>query len=184
MNNPKEHATENDPATDEYLDVVNEHDEIIGRELRSVIYREHISNFRVVNAFVKNTAGKLWTPQRSDMKDLFPGALDFSMGEHVKSGESYDDAFERGLSEELRITKDKVVNRLLGKLSPQIHGVSAFMRVYEIDMEQTPHYNPNDFRAGFWLSPRELLSMISQGTPTKEPDLRIAVNAFYKDSLI
>jgi len=44
---------------DEYLDLVNENDEVIGRKLRSEIYAEHLSNFRVVNAFVVNSKGEL-----------------------------------------------------------------------------------------------------------------------------
>src|SRR5258708_3397032 len=38
--------------TEEYLDVVNANDEVIDRKPRSAIYKEHASNFRVVNAFV------------------------------------------------------------------------------------------------------------------------------------
>jgi isopentenyl-diphosphate delta-isomerase len=45
---------------DEYLDLVSENDEVIGKKLRSEIYAEHLSNFRVVNAFLVNSEGKLW----------------------------------------------------------------------------------------------------------------------------
>ncbi len=179
----EKNAYAHDPQGDEYLDLVNEHDEVIGRKLRSQIYEEKLSNFRVVNAFIKNSEGLLWIPQRSSTKKIFPGALDFSMGGHVKSGESYDDAFIREMDEELGFHPEKDRYRLLEKLLPGENGVAAFMHVYEIDADVAPPYNPEEIQSGRWLSPRELLEIISRGMPTKEPDLRIAVEMFYKGAL-
>ncbi len=170
-------------ASDEYLDLVNENDEIIGKKLRSLACLERLSNFRVVNAFVVNSKRQLWIPQRGYAKILFPGALDFSMGGHVGSGESYVTAFKRETREELGIDVATFNYRLLGKLSPERNRVSSFMHVYEIMMEKTPNYNPDDFIRSYWLYPYELLTMINNGVPAKEPDLRIAVESFYKSLL-
>lgn len=168
-------------VTDEYLDLVNRDDEVVRRELRSVIYRERLSNFRVVNAFVISSQGQLWIPQRSYAKILFPGALDFSVGGHVGSGESYDTAFKRETQEELSIDVTATGYRLLGKLTPEQDGVASFMQVYEIPMEQGPNYNPDDFITSYWLYPLELQNMIKNGVAAKEPDLRIAADRFYKN---
>ena len=65
---------------DEYLDLVNEKDEVIGKKLRSEVYAEGLSNFRVVNAFLVNSEGKLWLPRRGAHKRIFPLCLDMSMG--------------------------------------------------------------------------------------------------------
>lgn len=62
-----------------------------------------LSNFRVVNAFLVNPEGKLWIPKRTSDKRIFPDCLDVSMGGHVESGESYEQALERELAEELNI---------------------------------------------------------------------------------
>lgn len=137
--------------SDEYLDLVNQNDEVIGRKLRSEIYQERLLNFRVVNAFVINSKGQLWIPLRSHRKEIFPGALDFSMGGHVKRGESYDIAFKRETREELEIDVTTINYRLLGKLSPKRDRVASFMQVYEITMEQSPNYNPEDFIKSYWL---------------------------------
>lgn len=165
-------------ASDEYLDLVDKDDEIIDRKLRSVIYQERLSNFRVVNAFVINSKGQLWIPQRGHSKKIFPDALDFSMGGHVESGESYDIAFERETREELKINVSTINYRLLGKLSPEQDGVASFMQIYEIPMEQTPKYNPNDFIKSYWLYPHQLLIMIKNGMPAKS-DLSIVVNHLF-----
>jgi len=167
-------------TTDEYLDLVDKNDKIIGRKPRSAIYQERLSNFRVVNAFVVNSKGQLWIPQRSHDKKKFPGALDFSMGGHVESGESYDIAFKRETLEELRIDIAAINYRLLGKLSPKRDRVASFMQVYEILMEQTPKYNPDDFINSYWLYSHELQAMIKNGKPAKS-DLIVVTNRFYKD---
>lgn len=46
-------------SRDEYLDLVDEHDQVIGRKRRSVVYAEQLSNVCVVNAFVINSGGEL-----------------------------------------------------------------------------------------------------------------------------
>jgi isopentenyldiphosphate isomerase len=83
---------------DELLDIVDQNDKVIGRKLRSEIYENKMSNFRVVNAFLINDNGQLWIPRRSANKRIFPSCLDTSMGGHVSSGETYEDAFKRELN--------------------------------------------------------------------------------------
>ena len=50
---------------DELLDLVNEQDQVIGCRERGEIYKEGLTNFRVVNAFLVNDAGQLWIPRRT-----------------------------------------------------------------------------------------------------------------------
>ena len=75
--------------TEEILDLVDDNDNVIGSKPRSEIYTEGLHNFRVVNAFVINSKGKIWVPRRAADKRLFPLSLDMSMGGHVETGESY-----------------------------------------------------------------------------------------------
>lgn len=44
---------------DEYLDLVDDNDDVIGRKLRSEIYSEKLNNYRVINAFLIDSEGKL-----------------------------------------------------------------------------------------------------------------------------
>src|SRR3990167_1715083 len=93
--------------SDEYLDLVDDNDIVIGKKKRSEVYAEHLSNFRVVNAFVINTKGELWIPRRAAHKRVFPLCLDMSMGGHVETGDSYEQAFARETREELNIDVHK-----------------------------------------------------------------------------
>lgn len=164
--------------TDEYLDIVDAQDRVIGRRLRSQVYQEHASNFRVVNAFIVNSKGQLWIPTRGAHKKISPNALDFSVGGHVASEESYDDALTREAEEELRIHTATMDVRLLGKLTPEHDGVSAFMQVYEIHTDVVPHFNSSDFTSGEWLFPEQLEQRIRRGQQTKS-DLPIVLRHFY-----
>lgn len=166
---------------DEYLDLVNINDEIIGRKLRSEVYAEGLSNFRVVNLFLVNSEGKLWIPRRTSKKRIFPLCLDVSMGGHVESGETYEDAFKRESFEELNLNTDKVSWKLLDHLTPHKNNVSAFMKVFKIETDTVPDFNPEDFTEYFWLSPKELFERIENGDKTKG-DLPVLVDIFFPRS--
>lgn len=163
---------------DELLDLVDENDVVIGKKPRSEVYAERLTNFRVVNAFILNEKGEIWIPRRSAHKRIFPLCLDMSMGGHVESGETYDDAFKRETMEELNINTDHAHVRMLGHLSPQKDDVSANMNVYEIRVDEAPNYNKNDYIEYFWLTPKALFDRIAQGDHTKH-DLPKLVAIFY-----
>lgn len=163
---------------DELLDIVDQQDRVIGQQWRSHVYATDAVNFRVVNAFVVNSHGQIWLPRRSAHKRTFPLCLDMSMGGHVESGESYDQALRRELGEELGIHLEDVVWRLLGYLTPYIDHVSAFMNVYEIHTDTAPIYNQDDFIEGYWFTAREALERIQQGDRSKR-DLPILLRRFY-----
>jgi len=163
---------------DEKLDVVDRNDNVIGCKNRSELYREGSSNFRVVNVFLKNDQGKIWIPRRTANKSIFPLHLDMSVGGHVRSGENYEEAFRREVKEELNLGINSLQWRLLGHLTPYEDGVSSFMKVYEIQMNQTPSYNQQDFVEYFWLMPTEILERIS-GDERAKDDLPRLIRIFY-----
>ncbi len=166
------------PAGDEYLDLVDADDEVIGCMLRSQVYAEGLSNFRVVNAFIVNREGKIWIPRRTANKRVFPLCLDMSMGGHVESGETYEQAFRRETREELNIDVEQISWKVLGLVTPHKHGTSAFSMVYEMRMEEVPNFNRGDYLEYFWLSPKELLDRLTAGEKSKD-DLSRLVNIFY-----
>lgn len=165
-------------SDDELLDLVDEHDQVIGSRLRSEIYSEGLSNFRVINAFMVNSTDCLWIPRRSANKRIFPLCLDMSVGGHVASGETYDEAFRRELREELGLDLDEVEWKSLGHLNPYEHNVSAFMQVYEIRRDHAPDYNKEDFIEYFWIEPQEIMERIEKGDGAKD-DLPKLIKRFF-----
>ena len=165
-------------SIDEYLDLVDENDNVIGNKRRSEVYEEKLTNYRVINAFVMNSKGEIWIPRRTANKKLYPLSLDISVGGHVETGENYEDALKREAYEELNINVDEFSNRLLGHLNPQKDNVSSFMKVYEIKMDIIPQYNKNDFLEYFYFTPRELYDQIQRGESAKSDLLKLLVH-FY-----
>ena len=78
----------------EWLELVNERDEVIGSVTRDEAWARRLP-VRGVNAFLVNSRGELWIPRRTLHKRMFPGCLDMSVGGHVWCGESYEAAFRR-----------------------------------------------------------------------------------------
>ncbi|MEK7505887.1 MAG: NUDIX domain-containing protein [Patescibacteria group bacterium] len=164
--------------TGEILDLVDRDDKVIGQKKRSEIYAENLSNFRVINVFVVNKEEKIWIPRRSPDKRMFPLCLDMSVGGHVGTGETYEEAFRRETMEELGVNIDDYAWKEIGKLTPHQDGISAFSRVYQISMEKTPNYNEQDFTEYFWLTPREFFRKLKAGDKAKE-DLPKIIERFY-----
>ncbi len=78
---------------EEYLDIVDENDKVIGKDIRENIYAKGLDHdIREINIFVFNSQCKLLLPKRSMDRRIFPGCFDFSCGEHVVSGEDYNQA--------------------------------------------------------------------------------------------
>lgn len=166
---------------DELLDVVDENDKVIHQKNRSEIYAEGASNFRVINAFIMNDEGLLWIPRRSPEKKLFPLCLDASVGGHVKAGETYQQAFDRELREELNLDSLQVSHSFIAYLNPHKNNVSAHMHVYVINYNKTPNYNTDDFVSSTWITIADLQKNIKQGDRTKGdlPALIDLLNNFY-----
>ena len=163
---------------EEILDLVNEQDEVIGNMPRSEVHAKRLHNHRFINCFIKNSEGRLWIPRRQKNKKLFPSALDFSVGGHVSSGETYEEAFIREAMEELNLDVTKIPYKILGKLNKPNDGVSAFMIVYEIESNDVPNYNKEDFTEYYWLTPQEILERLDSGDISKE-DLPRLLKKFY-----
>lgn len=164
--------------TEEILDLVNDQDEVIGSMPRSEVHAQQLTNYRVINCFIKNSEGKLWIPRRQPTKKLFPECLDVSCGGHVSSGETYKEAFQKEMMEELNIDITATPYKELGACTPLKDGTSAFMYVYEIESDTVPAYNPEDFQSYEWLAPKEVLLKLEQGDKSKD-DLPRLIRKFY-----
>ncbi len=163
---------------DELLDIVDECDQVISQKFRSEIYEQQLSCFRVINAFLINDQQQLLIPRRTKYKKLFPLCLDASVGGHVMAGETYQQAFERELKEELNLNLTECDYAMIGKLTPHEHGVSAFMHFYMIESSIMPDYNKEDFESACWISVQELQEKIKKGESVKS-DLPLLINFLF-----
>jgi isopentenyl-diphosphate delta-isomerase type 1 len=90
----------------EFFWVIDEDDGVIGKATREECHRTNLNIHRSVYIFLFNGKGDMLLQKRSESKDLYGGYYTGSATGHVDYGESYDEAAERELKEELGITAD------------------------------------------------------------------------------
>src|SRR5512137_559613 len=100
---------------EEIFDVVNERDEVVGRNTRAEVHRFGLMH-RAVHVLVFNRRGEIFLQKRSGLKDRQPRLWDSSASGHVDSGEDYDACALRELREELSWVPERPPERLF-KLS-------------------------------------------------------------------
>ena len=84
---------------------------------------------KAVNVFLFRTDGRLITQLRHESKDVWPGAWDLSVAEHLKPGEDYMACAIRGVSEELGIegvSLEPVGGVIRAKLEVAEQGIKDF----------------------------------------------------------
>lgn len=88
---------------EEVLDIVNEKDEIIGNAPYEEIHQKKLRH-RVAHALIFNDAGEFLLQLRAAHKKAFPMHWSFSIGGHVRHGESYEKALVREAQEEANLS--------------------------------------------------------------------------------
>lgn len=84
----------------EYLDIVDEDDNVIGCDTRKAIH-DNYQIHRGVHVFVFDIYNRIVLQRRSLTKEYYQGYYDASVGGQVASGETYEQAASRELFEEL-----------------------------------------------------------------------------------
>ncbi len=87
----------------EWFDCLDENGSTIGRATREECHRGSFLLHPVVHVLVFNPAGMLLLQKRSESKDIQPGRWDTSVGGHLHSGETVEEALHREAGEELGI---------------------------------------------------------------------------------
>lgn len=161
---------------DEYLDVVNEHDEVVGFALFEDVYK-NMSRHRVVHILIFNSQNELLLQMRSVQKKAHPQHWSTSVGGHVQKGETYKQAALREAAEELGVTptivekwKDEYTNAL---------GHKKFLTTFEAFDDGTKFsINPEEVERVEWKSLEEIKQMIAAGEPF-HPELKFLLEKHF-----
>lgn len=155
------------PGSNEWLDLVDENDCVIGKMQRQEVHERGLTNFRAVQLFIENDQGLLWIPRRAAHKVTYPLGLDFSVSGCVDSGETYEQALIREAQEEVNLVLQEGQYEYLGYLTPHQHGTAAFQKVYKLKSNVSPDYNEQDFCEASWMKPQELIALLLKGEKAK-----------------
>lgn len=144
---------------DEWFDVVNERDEVIGREVRRIVHARGLWH-RAVHVLVFNRAGQVFLQKRSMLKDLSPGLWDSSCSGHLDAGEDYDAAAVRELGEEIGIAASQPPERWF-RISACEETGWEFVWVYRLRHEGPFTLHPDEIESGAWAAPEEVSHAIA-----------------------
>lgn len=145
---------------EEVFDVVNERDEVIGRQPRREVHRLGLMH-RAVHALVFNAAGQVFLQKRSMTKDRQPGLWDSSASGHVDSGEDYDACVVRELGEEIGLELRTAPRRLF-KLAASTETDQEHVWVYRCEAEGPFRLHPEELERGDWYAPAEVTRWMAE----------------------
>jgi isopentenyl-diphosphate delta-isomerase type 1 len=113
---------------DELFVVVNEHDKILGYWTRYDCHHDKNLIHRDTGIIIFNKKGQILFQKRSSTKDTDPGLYSISVSGSVSKGETYRQAVERELFEELGIrTKLKFSKKFLVKTENEMEMNTIFI---------------------------------------------------------
>jgi len=146
--------------SEEIFDVVNEHDEVIGRAPRSEVHARGLLH-RAVHVLVFNARGEVFLQKRSMQKDTAQGKWDSSASGHLDSGEDYDTCAVRELREEIGLQLAKAPGRVLRVNACQETG-QEFVWVYRCASEGPFTLHPDEIERGDWFAPDKVSQWIRE----------------------
>jgi isopentenyldiphosphate isomerase len=139
---------------EEIFDVVNERDEVVGRETRSEVHRLGLMH-RAVHVLVFNARRQVFLQKRSMTKDRQPGLWDSSASGHLDCGESYDACAVRELREEIGLQLAAPPQKLF-KLPASEQTDQEHLWVYRCEAEGPFTLHPEEIERGDWFAPPEV----------------------------
>ncbi|MEU6509602.1 MULTISPECIES: NUDIX domain-containing protein [unclassified Streptomyces] len=119
---------------EEILDIVDEHDQVVGRSPRGEAYARGLRH-RCAFIEVRDASGRLFVHRRTATKLVFPSLYDMFVGGVVGAGESYDEAALREAEEELGVSGLPRPEFLFKFLYDNGAGASWWSAVYQVRCE-------------------------------------------------
>lgn len=154
---------------EEYFDIVDAHDTVIGQKPRSEVHRLGLRH-RAVHLFVFRNDGQLLIHLRAADKEEFPGVWTSSAAGHVAAGETYAAAARRELLEELGIdTSPERVCRF--DAGPDT--CMEFTELYECVWDGDIRPDAGEIQAVEWITVKELRHRMQESPETFSPAFRL-----------
>ncbi|MCA9495365.1 MAG: NUDIX domain-containing protein [Nanoarchaeota archaeon] len=143
----------------EYIDIVNDGDEVIGLASKEDIYKKRLLH-RIVHIMILNDKNEIALQLRSKNTSYCPLHWSTSVGGHVQSGESCEDAALREYDEELGTTS-KIT--FFNKDYYEGETANKFLYIFKSDFNGPFSPNPSAVGAVSFFSIDKIKNMIESG---------------------
>ena len=165
----------------EHLLVVNENDEIVRLDTRENCHSGNGILHRAITIFIFNDKNEILLTKRSNLKKLWPEFWDTSCSTHVRQNETYEQAGERRLSDELGFSCEL---KFLFKFQYQANfqNIGSENEICALlTGNYTGNVNPNrdEISEHKWISPEELKGEINNQN-NYSPWLKIAFEKYLR----
>jgi len=159
----------------EYLDIVNNNDEVIGQCTVSESYDKLLPH-RISHIFIFNNEGKMLLQKRTEEEKFCPNHWSTAVGGHVQAGESYEEAAIREYEEELR-TKSEL--EFIGKTIYEKENIpKKFLTIFKSNFNGPYNINLDEVAAVDSFSIEEIKNMIESGEKFL-PELLFILEKYY-----
>ena len=138
------------------MDIVDDDDNVITTVTRSQMRANRLQH-RSVGIVVTSTDGRLLIHRRSHGKDIWPGFWDIAAGGVVAAGETYEQAAERELAEELGLVGVDIA--YLGEGRYVDANLAAIARVFRVVHDGPFTFADGEVAEVRWVSFAELDEM-------------------------
>jgi len=145
--------------TEEIVQIVDQDNQEIAAVSRSLMRSQRLIH-RACYIFVFNAAGELFIQKRTQSKDMYPGYWDVAAGGVVLAGESYEDAAERELAEELGLRNVKL-ERLFDNYYEDA-GNRVWGRIFRCRSEGPFTLQAEEVESGQFLLPAKVEELAAQ----------------------
>ena len=146
-------------GNEEWFDVVNDRDEVVGRATRREVHATGLWH-RAVHVQVFDAAGRVFLQKRSMLKDLSPGLWDSSCSGHLDAGEDYDTAAIRELGEEIGVRLATAPERWFRIDACEPTGWE-FVWVYRLRYDGPITVDPREIQYGEWVAVADVSARVA-----------------------
>jgi isopentenyl-diphosphate delta-isomerase type 1 len=154
---------------EEYLEVVDECNQVIGLASRKEIHKKGLRH-RSVHIFIFNTKGDLYLQKRSLHKDQYPEHWDTSAAGHTDPGESPIEAAQRELLEELGLTVELME---MLQYPACLETGWEFVTLFIARTDEPIHLNLEEATTGNYFSPDQLTQLLADPFQKFAPGFRL-----------
>ncbi|MBA4392967.1 MAG: NUDIX hydrolase [Desulfobacca sp.] len=158
----------------EYLEVVDEANQVIGIQSRKDIHEKALRH-RSVHIFIFNTQGDLYLQKRSPHKDQYPEHWDSSAAGHTDPGESPREAAQRELMEELGLAVP--LNEVLEYPACPETGWE-FATLFVAQTDNPIQLNMEEATTGDYFTPDDLAQHLSDPLQKIAPGFRLLYSLY------